>query len=113
MAVDSGLGGEHVAEGEPQVLELSRDDRQDAEQGGFPVIEAYPRAEHWSEWTYAPGLFPTAGLAGLLHRMGVEHPWLSQATLFCWSALDEGLPDDAHALPRSSCSWYRGLGPPP
>lgn len=30
--------------------------------------------------------------------MGVEHPWLSQATLFCWSALDEGLPDDAHAL---------------
>src|SRR5262245_19917145 len=20
----------------------------------FPVMEAYPRAEHWSEWTYAP-----------------------------------------------------------
>ena len=28
----------------------------------FPVIEAHPRAEHWSEWTYVPGLFPTAGL---------------------------------------------------
>src|ERR1051326_6637015 len=21
----------------------------------FPVIESYPRAEHWSDWTYAPG----------------------------------------------------------
>ena len=30
----------------------------------FPVIEAHPRAEHWSDWTYVPGLFPTAGLAG-------------------------------------------------
>lgn len=64
----------------------------------FPVIEAYPRAEHWSEWTYTPGVFPTAGLAGLLYRMGVEHPWLPPATAFCWSALDEGLPEDAHAL---------------
>src|SRR5688572_2947120 len=34
----------------------------------FPVMEAYPRAEHWSEWTYTPGLNPTAGLAGRLHR---------------------------------------------
>ncbi len=64
----------------------------------FPVIESYPRAEHWSEWTYNPGVFPTAGLAGLLHRLGVEHPWLRRATAYCWSSLDAGLPDDAHAL---------------
>ena len=29
-----------------------------------PVIESYPRAEHWSDWTYVPGFNPTAGLAG-------------------------------------------------
>jgi hypothetical protein len=64
----------------------------------LPVMEAYPRAAHWSEWTYAPGLNPTAGLAGLLHRMGVEHPWLTRATDWCWSALEKGFPDDAHAM---------------
>jgi hypothetical protein len=64
----------------------------------FPVIESYPRAEHWSEWTYVPGVFPTAGLAGLLHRMGVDHPWLADATRYCWSSLEAGMPDDAHAL---------------
>ncbi len=64
----------------------------------FPVIEEYPRAAHWSEWTYAPGLNPTAGLVGRLHGLGVEHPWLTAATGWCWSALEAGAPDDAHAL---------------
>jgi hypothetical protein len=39
------------------------------------AIEAYPRAEHWSDWTYKPSLNPTAGLAGLLYRLGIDHPW--------------------------------------
>ena len=64
----------------------------------FPIIEGYPRAEHWTDWTYAPGLFPTAGLAGVLWRLAVEHAWRADATAFCWAALDAGLPDDAHAL---------------
>lgn len=64
----------------------------------FPVMEAYPRAEHWSEWTYTPGLNPTAGLAGRLYRMGVEHPWLVQATAYCWTVLESAVPDEAHAL---------------
>jgi hypothetical protein len=64
----------------------------------FPVMEAYPRAEHWSDWTYAPGLNPTAGLAGRLHRMGVTHPWLDRATEWCWSRLETGFDEDAHAL---------------
>ncbi|MET8147688.1 hypothetical protein ACIBSW_28910 [Actinoplanes sp. NPDC049668] len=63
------------------------------------VIEAYPRAEHWSDWTYAPGLNPTAGLAGLLHRIGFAHPWRDEATRYCWRALESGdLPDEVHAL---------------
>lgn len=74
-----------------------------ADDGGValadPTIEAYPRAEHWGAWTYVPSLNPTAGIAGLLHRYGVTHPWRDAATRWCWDALDrEGLPDDAHAL---------------
>ena len=64
----------------------------------FPVIEAHPRAEHWTEWTYTPGLNPTAGLAGRLHRMGVAHPWLDRATEWCWDRLDRGFDEDAHAV---------------
>jgi hypothetical protein len=64
----------------------------------FPVVEAYPRAEHWSDWTYTPGLNPTAGLAGRLHRLGVRHAWLDRATEWCWARLDSGFDEDAHAL---------------
>jgi hypothetical protein len=64
-----------------------------------PVIEGYPRAEHWSEWTYQPGLNPTAGLCGRLHRLGFDHPWRDRATAYCWQTLTDGaLPDEVHAL---------------
>ena len=65
----------------------------------FPVIESYPRAAHWTDWTYAPALNPTAGLAGLCRKLGAEHPWVTQASAWCWRQLDGAeLPDDAHAL---------------
>jgi hypothetical protein len=69
----------------------------------FPVMEPYPRAEHWSEWTYTPGFNPTAGLAGLLHQLGIDHPFVAGATAWCWTALDKVLanddfPEDAHAM---------------
>lgn len=67
----------------------------------FPVMEGYPRAEHWSDWTYTHGLHPTAGLAGLLHALDVEHPWRDRATRYAWEAIegaDSPLPEDAHAL---------------
>ena len=75
-----------------------------AEAGGavplaLPVIESFPRAVHWSDWTYRPGLNPTAGLAGLLHQLAVNHPWLAQATDYCWRQLDSGARiADAHEL---------------
>jgi len=65
----------------------------------FPVIEAFPRAAHWSEWTYQPGLNPTAGLVGLLYQLGVDHPWREAGAAYCWSKLESGeVPSDAHAL---------------
>src|SRR5215472_11921649 len=65
----------------------------------FPVIEGYPRAAHWTDWTYQPGLNPTAGLVGLFRKLKVEHDWVSQAASWCWRQLaGPELPDDAHAL---------------
>lgn len=64
----------------------------------FPVIERYPRAEHWSDLTYVPGLNPTAGLAGRLHQLGVTHHWVDQATEWTWARLESGFDEDAHAL---------------
>jgi hypothetical protein len=64
----------------------------------FPVMEGYPRAEHWSDWTYTPALNPTAGLAGRLHQMGVTHAWLDLATDWCWARLESGFDEDAHGL---------------
>ena len=77
---------------------LSRVARDGAVSLATPAIEAYTHAVHWSDWTYEPDLNPTAGLVGLLCALGVDHPWRTQATAWCWSTLDAGLPDDAHAL---------------
>jgi hypothetical protein len=64
-----------------------------------PVIESFARAVHWSEWTYEPGLNPTAGLVGLLYQLGIDHPWRAAAEAYCWRQLESaGLPTEAHAL---------------
>ncbi len=65
----------------------------------LPVIEGFARAEHMTDWTYAPALNPTAGLAGLLHQLRVEHPWRDEATTWCWAQLEgDGAVTDAHTL---------------
>jgi hypothetical protein len=46
----------------------------------LPVMESYPRAEHWSDWTYTPTLNPTANLTGRLHHLKITHAWLDRAT---------------------------------
>jgi hypothetical protein len=65
----------------------------------FDVIESYPRAAHWTDWTYAPALNPTAGIVGLLYSLNVEHPWVDEAARYCWNQLDrDGLSGDAHTV---------------
>lgn len=65
----------------------------------FPVIEDYPRAAHWTDWTYEPGVNPTAGLAGLLYQLDFEHPWRDAATRYLWETIDAGtLGDETHGL---------------
>jgi hypothetical protein len=64
----------------------------------LPSIAAYPRAAHWGDGDFPPGLNPTAAIVGLLYALGVDHPWLDAATGFCWRELDRELPRDAHGL---------------
>jgi len=66
----------------------------------FPVIEAYPRAAHWTEWTYEPALNPTAGLVGLLHQLRVDHAWVAEATSWCCR---HASPGPAERPPLSLC----------
>ena len=64
-----------------------------------PIIEDYPRAEHMTDWTYVPGLNPTAGLAGLLYELDFAHPWRDAATGYCWEQLENNPPpEDVHAI---------------
>ncbi|SDM32841.1 hypothetical protein [Nonomuraea jiangxiensis] len=68
----------------------------------LPSVRDTPRAPWWETDDDPPGnLIPTASIAGLLHKHGVEHPWLATATEFCWSriaALKETSPYEARAV---------------
>ena len=72
------------------------------ERGAVPVVlpsvTAYPHANHWAGGEFPPELNPTAGIAGLLHKHGVEHAWREQATRFCLDELEREPPTDAHAI---------------
>jgi hypothetical protein len=62
-------------------------------EGGVPFVlpsaRAYPRAPWWEAGDEPPAsLNPTAAIAGLLVKHGVEHPWLATATDFCWRSID-------------------------
>ncbi|HTX01325.1 MAG TPA: hypothetical protein VMD59_21250 [Acidimicrobiales bacterium] len=64
-----------------------------------PVIEAFPRAAHWTTSSYEPGINPTAGLVGRLLALGVRHRWLERAAVWCWERLESGeAVGDAHGL---------------
>ena len=64
------------------------------DEGGVPMVlssaSAYPRAPWWDPpEDQRASILPTSGLAGHLHRYGVDHPWLGPATEFTWRALAE------------------------
>jgi hypothetical protein len=61
-----------------------------------PTVREHPHAPHWRDASHEPSLNPTAGLAGHLWRWGIDHPWRDEATSFCWSALADVPPSDAH-----------------
>src|SRR5262249_79046 len=62
--------------------------------GGLPMMLAdvplYPHPPWWELGKGEPrsSLLPTGGIAGLLHKHRIDHPWLAPATEFCWKAID-------------------------
>lgn len=67
------------------------------EEGGVPFalpsLRPYPRVP-WLQPDDKPlaSINPTAGIAGLLHKHHIEHPWLETATAFCWQHIEAGWP---------------------
>lgn len=57
----------------------------------LPTVRDAPRAPWWNtEAEYPPAsINPTASIAGLLHKYAVRHPWLDQATEFCWQQIEQ------------------------
>jgi hypothetical protein len=64
----------------------------------LPHILDYPRAAHWESPSFASDSpNPTAGIVGLLYFQGVDHPWMRQASAWCWERLTRPL-GDAHEI---------------
>jgi hypothetical protein len=62
-----------------------------------PAALDHPRAPHWDA-VEPPSLNPSAALAGLLWKWGIDHPWRSAATDWCWDQLRDGIPASAHSV---------------
>jgi hypothetical protein len=72
-----------------------------APDGGLPIVlpsvAEFPRAEHWGDGVFPPGLNPTAKILANARILGLEHPWMERAAGFCRSAIDRlDHPTDAH-----------------
>jgi hypothetical protein len=68
----------------------------------LPSVADYPRADHWGDGNFPPGLNPTTAIVGYLHQLGVEHPWLTRATATCFEALENEKLTEAHEIHAAS-----------
>jgi hypothetical protein len=62
----------------------------------LPSVADYPRANHWGDGNFPPGINPTIAIAGYLNGLGVEHPWLTRATETCMETLEHETLGEAH-----------------
>lgn len=64
-----------------------------------PTVESAAHAPWWGCPEAQPSaLNPTASVAGLLHKHGADHPWLTTATQFCWKKLEHRDEIEMHSL---------------
>ena len=56
----------------------------------LPTVRDAPRADWWNTDEEHPpaSINPTASIAGLLHKNNIRHPWLEQATAYCWQQIE-------------------------
>ena len=65
----------------------------------LPSVNAYPHAPWWSVEDNPPAsLNPTAAIAGLLLKHGIQHPWLETASNFCWRQIAATDTTEFHTL---------------
>ena len=64
----------------------------------LPSVADYPRADHWGDGNFPPGINPTIAIAGYLNGFGVEHPWLTRATETCLETLEHETLGEAHEI---------------
>ncbi len=83
----------------------------------LPTVNDYPRAPWWSADADPPAsLNPTAAIAGLLLKHGVRHPWVEQASEYCWGAISELEGTEFHTLMpvitflQYASDWTRAQG---
>lgn len=65
----------------------------------LPSVNAYPHAPWWTVEDNPPAsLNPTAAIAGLLLKHGIDHPWLEAASKFCWREIAATDTTEFHTL---------------
>ena len=65
----------------------------------LPSVNAYPHAPWWTVEDNPPAsLNPTAAIAGLLLKHGIQHPWLESASNFCWREIAATGTTEFHTL---------------
>jgi hypothetical protein len=72
-------------------------------EGGVPFVlpsaRDYPHAPWWNAHDDPPAsLNPTAAIVGLLHKLGVDHPWMMPATAYCWERIAALQPSEMHEM---------------
>jgi hypothetical protein len=94
---DAGAEAREIGEGTCGFLEPLADER-GLVPPVLPSVADYPRADHWGDGNFPPGINPTAAIAGYLNALGVEHPWLTQATETCLETLEKETLGEAHEI---------------
>jgi hypothetical protein len=101
---------------EPEIGEQACDFLQAlADERGFvpivlPSVAGYPRAAHWGDGNFPPTISPAVGIAGYLHELGVQHPWLTRVTEACTEAIEREPLKDAHEIQAAVVFAQRAPG---
>jgi hypothetical protein len=64
----------------------------------LPSVARYPRAAHWGDGEFPATISPAIAIAGYLHELGVEHPWLTRVTQSCAEVIESEPLKDAHQI---------------
>jgi hypothetical protein len=72
-------------------------------EGGVPFVLPSANPYPHTPWMGAPdnppaSLNPTASIAGLLLKAGIQHPWLEQAAAYCWKEIATSQAEAFHDI---------------